>query len=73
MGQQVFLQSSLKRSDKCREIDEWFWKNDPKASDLIMSRLKKKYHFLEGRTRVCCNILGGLVIRGERLIKLADS
>lgn len=28
---------------------------------------------LEGRTRVCCNILGWFAIRGESPIKLEDS
>ncbi len=28
---------------------------------------------LEGRTRVCCNILGWVAIRGESPIKLEDS
>jgi len=28
---------------------------------------------LEGRTRECCKILRGLVIRGERPIKISDS
>lgn len=28
---------------------------------------------LEGRTRICCKILGGFVVRGEMLIEHRDS
>jgi len=33
----------------------------------------KEIIFPEDRTRGCCKILGWIVIRGERLIKLSDS
>ena len=38
-----------------------------------MSRLKTGSSQLEDRTRRCCKILGGLVVRSERLIKLGVS
>jgi len=43
---------------------------NPKLTDLIMSRLKI---YSEDWTRECCKILGWLVIRGERPIKVSDS
>ncbi len=58
MGQRLSLTSKLKpigvgaakaslnRAPKFVELD-------PKASDLDMSRLKVRYHSLEGRTREC--------------------
>jgi len=51
--------ASLNKASQSFEID-------PKPGDLPMSR-----HF--GRTRVCGNILGRLVGRSERLIKLGNS
>jgi len=40
---------------------------EPKPSDLTMIRLKIYKRILEGRTSCCCNNIGWIVVRGERL------
>jgi len=45
---------------------------DPKPSDLTRTKLKG-YENLKGWTCVCCKILGKVLVRGERPIKLGDS
>ncbi len=47
--------------------------SDPKPGDLSMSRLKSHESVMEGRTRISCNWLGGLVDRGKMPIEPGDS
>jgi len=76
MSQRVKQESKLKKEKseaKANYKTYKFFGLNPKPCDLIMSRLKLVKRLLEDRTHLCCNRVGWLVIRGERLIKHGDS
>ena len=68
MGQQVIKYSKLNSLEVGFIVIfnrlETKWSNHEQIEDIYL---------LEDRTCVCCNILGWLVIRGEKPIELRDS